>query len=191
MSRFLKRLHVASIDELGRCLFCVRAALASACVVGVVAVVLALVAPSAVVTLLAFLMAIALAMLWVAHLTAHAARVANARQARSALRAQARSTAPTRREMFNTFFGAFFALAVASAFVASTRRALAADEGCPENAPSGCGTQYCCSGPARWHCQGYSGYAEPWRTMVNFCSNASSDEDIADLRSNCAELVSC
>ncbi|MBI1212274.1 MAG: DUF3624 family protein [Alphaproteobacteria bacterium] len=191
MRQFLTRLHVASIDELGRCLFCVRAALVSAVVAWAATIALAVFAPSGIATVAAALIAVALTTLWGAHLTAHALRVVQARRVRAVVRAGVRRHAPTRREMVRMFAVAFIGIAVASAFVASTRRALAADEGCPESTPSSCGTKYCCAGPAKYHCSGYTGYAQPWRQMVNFCTNDDSDEAIADLRSNCAELVQC
>ena len=190
MRQFLKSLQVASPDDLGRCLFCVRAALASAAVAWAATIVLAIFA-AGLAAVLAALVAVALTILWAAHLTAHALRVVQARRVRPALRAVARRDTPTRREMVKVFLAAFVGIAAASAFVTLAPRALAADEGCPDEAPSSCGTQYCCAGPAKYHCQGYTGYAEPWRTMVNFCTNADTDEDVADLRSNCAILTAC
>jgi hypothetical protein len=191
MIGLFKRLHVASIDDLGRCIFCVRSAALSAAGAWGVTIALLILAPASIAVIVAAMGAIALSTLWALHLSAYAARVVRVRRERGALRADVRSKAPTRREAMRTFAGAFFGLALTSLFIGSAGRAIAADEGCTDETPSSCGTEYCCSAPAVWHCQGYTGTSEPWRTMVNFCTRANSDEDVADLRSNCDVLTAC
>lgn len=73
----------------------------------------------------------------------------------------------------------------------STSQVRAADAGCPPKYPFGCTSTYCCEGKALHHCKGYTGTDEKWKKLRNFCTNRNTDEAVADLRSNCAEFVSC
>ena len=178
---------VVTIGKLGRCLFCMRAAFALA-------------ASSWVLTLAAFAglgaaigvplaaVATAFSILWLAHLTAHAMRSARCRLSAATVEDDGRVTKSSRREVF-----AFFAKALASVAVASMvpGTAARAQSGCPSTHPHPCGTQYCCSQRALYYCEGYTGHVENWRKAGTFCTRENSDEDVADLRSNCAVFVTC
>ena len=188
--QFLKRLRVSSIDELGRCLFCVRAAfLAAFCAWGAAFAVMGT-APGLAVGRLLTVVALALTTLWLTHLTAFAMRAARSQSRKAAACGTSPAVGHTRRALIASFAKAFAGIAMASAFLAFSRAASADDE-CPAGTPSPCGTQYCCAAPAKYYCQGYTGTSEPWRSMGSFCTNSDSDEDVANLRSNCAILVVC
>ena len=184
----LRRLGVSSIDELGRCLFCMRAAFLSAfCAWGTALAVMGIAPRLA--PLLA-IVALALTTLWLTHLTAFAMRAARSQSRKAAACGTSPAISHTRRGLIASFAKAFAGIAMASAFLAFSRVASADDE-CPAGTPSPCGTQYCCAAPAKYYCQGYTGTSEPWRSMGSFCTNSDTDEDVANLRSNCAILVVC
>ncbi len=188
--QFLRRLRISSIGELGRCLFCIRAAFLSAiCAWGTALAVMGTAPRLALAPVLA-VVAFALTALWLAHLTAFAMRAARSQSQKVAACSRALTIGRTRRELIASFAKAFAGIAMASAFLAFSRSASADDE-CPAGTPAPCGTQYCCAAPAKYYCQGYTGMSEPWRSMGSFCTNSDSDEDVANLRSNCAILVIC
>ncbi|HTW34605.1 MAG TPA: hypothetical protein VMD53_08300 [Rhizomicrobium sp.] len=128
--------------------------------------------------------------LWLAHLTAYAARAARCRVSTATADAIGNVTRHSRRDLFPFFVKTFAAVALASVFQ-SLPTGARAQSTCPANLPFVCGGQYCCSGAASWYCSGYRGSVPNWRQMGTFCTNANSDEDVADLRSNCAILVHC
>lgn len=190
MSQFLTRLGITTLHKLGRCAFCMRAAFVSAAFVWLFAFLVQVVIPNRIVAVALMIAASALSILWLAHLTAYAVRSARCKVSTVTIDVSGTVTKFSRRDLV-PFFVRTFALAAVATVLPVLFTSARADEGCSGDTPYACGTQYCCSGSAVWHCKGYTGSVENWRQEGSFCTNANSDEDIADLRSNCAELVAC
>jgi hypothetical protein len=148
--------------------------------------------PGTIVVIALVAVALALSLLWLAHLVAYAAR-----RARCAARTPSVDRAGTitryrRRDIFPLFARTLALAALATALPAVFSAARADDDGgCQDDTPYACDGNYCCAAPAQWYCQGYTGTYDPWLKLGTFCTNANSDEAVADLRSNCALLVSC
>lgn len=65
-------------------------------------------------------------------------------------------------------------------------------QGCPASHPYACpGGSVCCAIASTNYCRGYTGSHPPYRSLGTFCVTPGSNEDWADLRSNCALFVSC
>ncbi len=188
MSGLLGRLGITV--NLGRCMFCMRAAFFSA--VSLWLFVLAAFVITSRVEILVPLIAAATAfsLLWLVHLATYAGLVARHRTAAAAAGLRGLTIKPSRRELFGTFAKAFAAMAVATMLPAMWGSARAQGT-CPDDTPVPCGTQYCCAGTALYFCSGYTGNVPNWRQMGEFCTNANTNEDVADLRSNCAVFVQC
>jgi len=178
---------VLTIDKLGRCLFCMRAAFALATASWLLTLAI-LTGLGASVAVPAAAVATSLSVLWLAHLAAHATRSARCRLATATVEADGRVTRYSRRNALAFFAQALAAVAVASMLPTATVRA---QSGCPSTHPYPCGTQHCCSAQALYYCEGYTGHVENWRKAGTFCTRENSDEDVADLRSNCAVFVTC
>ena len=190
MRQFLR--HFGITRNLGRCRSCMRASFLSAACVWLAAFVVFAVAPSARALGLAFLAAGAtLSVLWLAHLTAYAARAARCRLSTATIATDGTVTRHSRRELVPLFAKAFALIAFATALPALASKAMAQDSTCPANLPYPCGTQYCCEIQSAWYCQGYTGNVQNWRQLGTFCTPENSDEAVADLRSNCAVLLQC
>ncbi len=191
MNRILNSFRVTSLNKLGRCVFCMRTSAASAAIAWAMGfAVLAATRQTAIATLL-MVAAGAFTALWLAHLTAYSVRSARCRISTPTIDNAGIVTRFSRRDLLPMFARTFAFAAIATVLPALFSKAKADDEGCSGDTPYGCGTQYCCAGSALWHCSGYTGSVENWRSLGSFCTNANSDEDVADLRSNCAELVHC
>ena len=184
MERWAARVGITALSKLGRCALCMRAAFLSA-VAGIAAAIAAsLLLPSSL-ALLSMALAIGFVVLWLAHLAAYATRATR--------HSPPSEAAPqhSRRQALAVFARAFMFVAVASAAPLLLRGAALAQSGCPATAPYLCGSDWCCSGPAYYFCQGYTGYDPNWRARGTFCTNENSDEAVADLRSNCAIFEFC
>lgn len=189
MARILA--HFGITPALGRCGFCMRAAFLSFVAAGLLAGSLLIVAPASLAAGASLTVAAALGLLWLAHLAAYAIRAARCRAATPTLAASGAVIRHSRRQVFAVFTGAFAFAALATVLPSLSRSARAQDSGCPNGTPYACGAQWCCAAPAIWHCSGYTGSVQNWRQMGSFCTRENSDENIADLRSNCAQLVRC
>lgn len=164
--------------NLGGCMRCMRAALLTAIGAWAAAVLLLWVGPP-IIPALAIAVASGATILWLAHIVAFAKRSADRRGFQAG-----------RREFLAAFAHAFAWIGLATVFAAMPRPARASGE-CPTTHPYPCGADYCCDGPSYYYCEGYTGYTDPWRRLGTFCTSESSDEAVADLRSNCRILVRC
>lgn len=190
MARFLVYFGIGS--KLGTCAFCMRMAFASAAVAWGAAFALEFFLAERIVATVIAAVALALSALWIAHLTAYSLRRARCTVRTPNVDDTGAVTLHSRRELLPLFARTFALTALATMLPAVFSAARADDDGgCPADTPYPCGTQYCCAGQAVWYCQGYTGNYEQWRQMGSFCTNANSDEAVADLRSNCAVLTAC
>jgi hypothetical protein len=190
MTRFLSYFGISA--KLGACAFCMRMAFVSATVAWLVAFGVQLVLHQQAVALVVAAIALALSFLWIAHLTAYSARRARCTVRTATMDTAGNVTRHSRRDLFPLFAKTFALAALATALPAIYSAARADDDGgCPAATPVPCGTQYCCAGQAVWFCQGYTGNFEQWKQMGSFCTNANTDEAVADLRANCAVLTAC
>jgi hypothetical protein len=188
MIRLLAQFGVTA--HLGRCMFCMRAAFLTT--VSMWLLVLVALALTSRIGFIAPLVATATAfsVLWLVHLAAYAERVVQ-HQGIAAIRdLDGFATKRNRRELFRIFAKAFAAVAVTT-MLPALWAGVRAQGSCPSNTPVPCGTQYCCAGSALYFCSGYRGNTSNWRQMGTFCTNANTNEDVADLRSNCAIFVQC
>ncbi len=188
MSRLLARLGVAV--KLGRCMFCMRAAFFSAASLWLFVLAAFVITSRVEIVVPLVVAATAFSLLWLLHLATYAGLVARHRTAAAAAGLRGLTAKPNRRELVGTFAKAFAAMAVATMLPAVWASARAQGT-CPNDTPVPCGTQYCCAGTALYFCSGYTGSVPNWRSMGEFCTNANTNEDIADLRSNCAVFVQC
>jgi hypothetical protein len=133
--------------------------------------------------------AVALTMLWLAHLWGFALRAATGGAADGPA-GDRPEIDRGRREMLESFAKAFLWIAAASAFAATARPASAEGRCTNPAEPYPC-AQWCCGFRSTYICEGYTGLYTPWRQLGTFCTNASSEEALADLRSNCAVLYHC
>ncbi len=186
MTRLLAQLGITA--NLGRCMFCMRAAFLSAVSLWLLTFVAIAVTPRVGIVAPLLAAAAAFSLLWLAHLATYAGLVAHHRTV--VARAGLDGFTTSRRELFGVFAKAFAAAAVATVLPAMWGAARAQGT-CPAATPVPCGTQYCCAGSALYFCSGYTGNVPNWRQMGEFCTNANTDEDVADLRSNCAVFVQC
>jgi hypothetical protein len=190
MERMLRRVGVIGAGTLGRCPVCIRAAFLAALAAWLAALCLLAMRPAAPLADAALLLAAGASLLWLSHLAAFAGRAARCRAASATLSADGTVERPSRREALAVFARAFAYAAVMSALALRSLPARA-DSGCSGATPFACGVRWCCAARALWHCSGYHGTTPIWRNAVNFCTNANSNEAIADLRSNCNALEHC
>ena len=188
MREYLPYFGITTISKMGRCRFCMRAAFVSAVSTSILAFGILAVWPGAVMGYGLAGVAAALLVLWLAHITAYAARTARCKVKTVTVLDNSLAT-HTRRDLLPLFAKAFAFMVLATALPALSRPAFA--DGCPAETPYECGTNWCCAAAAIWYCGGYSGNVAQWQNLGSFCTNSNSDEDVADLRSNCNVLEHC
>ena len=192
VKRHLQTIGITSWAMLGRCAYCMRAAVTSALVMWLIAFALPVITASRLPMIVAMLIASALSLLWIAHISAYALRRVQCTLGTPSVEVGGDVSRHSRRDLFPLFAKAFVFAAIATTVPSFFQAAKAQEDGgCPSDTPAPCGTDYCCASPAAWYCQGYTGTSQPWAQLGTFCTRSSSDEDIADLRSNCAVLISC
>jgi hypothetical protein len=190
MRQLLAQFGITTIGKLGRCSYCTRSAFVSAVLAWLLAFVFLAVTPWTMIAMALAATAAMFSILWLAHLTVFAARSARCRISTVTVDENGVVTNYSRRDLFPFFAKAFAFVALASVFQFIPAKARA-DDGCSGDTPFACGANWCCAASAIWYCQGYTGNVPNWAQLGSFCTNANSDEDVADLRSNCAILQQC
>lgn len=192
MRNKLQRIGITSWSMLGRCGYCMRAAATSALVTWLIALPISAATSNPFIAMAAIGTSSALTLLWIAHISAYALRSAQCKLRTPTVAEDGTAAYQSRRDLFPMFAKAFVLVALATAIPSVFQAARAQDDsGCSGDTPAPCGTQYCCAAPAVWFCQGYTGTSQPWAQLGTFCTRANSDEDVADLRANCAMLIAC
>jgi hypothetical protein len=168
---------------------CMRAALLSACFASLVSVGVVTITPWLTVGVVLAAVASSLWLLWLGHVLAFATRATRCRLATATFDRGGRVASYDRRNAFGLFASAFALVAVATLAPALARAQSGGQ--CDGDTPYSCGSKWCCHVASTYHCTGYTGSNADWRAQGHFCVQETTDEEIADLRSNCAVLESC